>query len=645
MAGLSFLSYQNDSVKVMETNGEQKGGNKQRTRRRLVRSKGFRRHPKEGQRHYDWRKFSPDKCSLVQYLRWLVVGGAKFSRQSSGEFRSNLEGLADCLTLLRQYSNLYGMPSKGGIKDQEMIIREITRDLYAGGTFLWALEYIMQKVGEGLLGDKHVCFLLLPRRGLMSTSTSVTTSMFTITRGFDVGKMEAMEPIAVRLASFACNTSASANIPSHFPSPEEFSNARMGDTDDEDPMHDKSNVTPEETAKEILDLAAEANGVFFFVNSKGYENSVKDNAVDNFWIVTDEERELFTRLACIEAMEAIGKIDADKKRRYPSPLIIVFRVLASAGASGFWFGGSWIDMFIAGILAVFVAVIGQTDFLSKQERVVFEVIASFIVGLVSGLIALQWPDNTCFGAMALAGVLDILQGFRIVFAVIQIMSKYTVAGSADLLEGILFTGLIAYFLRFGQYAATSILSRGDEERLTYLECENGIDPYWYILFVPLAALSWSGLFTPSYGTLIPMCLFGCLGFGSNYALALTGVSEDINNFVSAAIVTFSAGLVSRFTGKQAVGNTISGLYVLLPGAYWVKSLYDGDVDGSFFTGIVVRATGIGIGAWTGTVLCSPTLLGVTRGLVSQQQQSNRNSTGRTRASDNFVGNANTMLVF
>jgi uncharacterized membrane protein YjjP (DUF1212 family) len=48
--------------------------------------------------------------------------------------------------------------------------------------------------------------------------------------------------------------------------------------------------------------------------------------------------------------------------------------------------------------------------------------------------------------MAIAGVVDILHGFRIVHAIIELMSRHTVVRGADFLEGAFCTGLIAYFL-------------------------------------------------------------------------------------------------------------------------------------------------------------------------------------------------------
>lgn len=67
-------------------------------------------------------------------------------------------------------------------------------------------------------------------------------------------------------------------------------------------------------------------------------------------------------------------------------------------------------MWIAGALAVLVAMIGSADFLNRAERLVYETLAGFIVGVTAGLVSLQWPNDTCYTAIALGGVLDLLQG-------------------------------------------------------------------------------------------------------------------------------------------------------------------------------------------------------------------------------------------
>jgi hypothetical protein len=138
-------------------------------------------------------------------------------------------------------------------------------------------------------------------------------------------------------------------------------------------------------AKMILHMASSAAGLFYFVNARGYQEDKTANPMDEFWVVSDDERELFSRLAAIEAMDMIKKIDAERKELYPWWTIALFRVFSSAGACAFWFGGSWGDMIVSGVLALVVASIGSASILSRQERIILEIVASFLVGLVSGM--------------------------------------------------------------------------------------------------------------------------------------------------------------------------------------------------------------------------------------------------------------------
>ncbi|CAB9513206.1 pheromone-regulated membrane protein [Seminavis robusta] len=582
---------------------------------------------------YKWNMYAPSTKDFGKFLRWTIVGGSRFSpEQTDEELQASLAGLAQCLNLMRDYLTHYGMPERGGPRDQEYVLREVVRDLYGGGCPLWALEPVMQKAAEGLTGQPNVNWQLYPRKAFVYNPSSGTTSMFRLDRGFNISKMSAMEGVAVRLASFASNVQGVSNIPARFPNPADFYKACKQS------VRNLGLRVPEESklARKILNLASRQQGLFYYVNSREYmggdtpildsSNSPKrptlHHAVEDFWIVTDEERELFSRLACQEALKHISIIDARQKDAAQKPLyspllIIVCRAVASAGACAFWFGGSWQDMIVAGLLAIVVNVIGTSSLLNKQERLLYEVVASFVVGLTSGLLALSFPEHMCFSAMAISGILDLLQGFRVVYAVIEIMSRHTVAGGADLLEGVLFTGLISYFLQFGSYTAASIL--GDARATEFAHCDHGLDPRFYILLVPLTCAAFAIMFTPNLRELPGMAFHGILAYCMNYGLAALGATSDLNYFVSASAVSLSAGLCSRFTGRQAVGNTVAGIYMLLPGAYLVSSIYSGDLDSSFFTDILKSAIVTGIGAWSGTILCSPTLLGTTRGLLWQQQ--------------------------
>lgn len=130
----------------------------------------------------------------------------------------------------------------------------------------------------------------------------------------------------------------------------------------------------------------------------------------------------------------------------------------------------------------------------------------------------------------------------LLLAIIEIMSKHTVAGGADLLEGILFTGLITYFLQNGAYVATSIYG-GEVE---FGVCSNGISEYWQFLLVPLSTISWAILFTPNPRELPAMAFHGTLGYCVSYGLHhVGGVPANLIMFLSASSISLSAGIFSR----------------------------------------------------------------------------------------------------
>jgi hypothetical protein len=370
--------------------------------------------------HYDWRDhWKGGNC--CNFVRFLLTGFAPNVKQSDDEVQDHLNGLARLISLLREYHERFGMPVKGGPRDHEYILREITKDLYLGGAPLWTLEPVMKKVAEGLTGKKGVDFFMLPRRAFIFAPSSGATSMFAISRGYDIQRLDAMEKVAVRLASYASNTQSVSNVPARLPKPQELRRAFRTES------VSGVQLCREEMSEEILNLASEAEGLFFFINSKQYKVAARDlnatsmeeksHELGEFWTVEDTTRELFSRLAAIEALDSIDKLDVERKPLYSYNTMVIFRFVSSAGACAFWFNGSWVDMIVSGLLAVMVGWIGASPLLSQQQRIIFEAVASFMVGFIAALISLYFPEHACFSAMALSGVLDILQGFRVVYAI------------------------------------------------------------------------------------------------------------------------------------------------------------------------------------------------------------------------------------
>ena len=603
------------------------------------------------QKQYSWKEFFPrlrssatttepsinTSAKLHQIIRWFMTGTAEYANESDVQAKQKFASLARLLILLRAYEeqNLDESSSdnknKGWIQQQQ-VISDITQLLYSSGTPSWVLEQVMERVTEGLTGKRGVQFFLLPRRCIIfdpptSGSSNSHINMFQMSSGFDIHKLGAVEQVAVRLASFASNTKSSERLSQslqNFPNRQELEQIKREELQRFN--QDKKIVS----ATEILDLASSTYGLFYFLNSPELRKAVNTSITttkyeadeeDPFWKVDDSTRGLFTKLATQEATRNLAELKLRDQNEvlYSPNMIRLFRIFSSAGACAMWFGGSVYDMVVSGILAVSVAYIG-TSYLRHMQRIAFEervlteVVASFFVGMVAGVLAIKWPDKFCFGAIAVASVMDLMQGFKVVYAVIEVMSKNIVTGASRILEGIMFTGLISYSLKFGlDFAFKRMMGGALPSAADYagmLNSVHGISDKFFPLILPFAATAWSGLFRPSYSDLPLMALHGMLA----YTLNRVGAPM----FVAAMCVTFSAGIISRFTGREALGNTLAGLYALVPGAYMVQALLSPSRV-NFIESVLFSAATIGLGGWTGSILCSPTMLGKSSWSFSRQR--------------------------
>ncbi|KAL3901371.1 MAG: hypothetical protein SGARI_006086, partial [Bacillariaceae sp.] len=281
-------------------------------------------------------------------------------------------------------------------------------------------------------------------------------------------------------------------------------------------------------AKEILNLASSTYGLFFYANSPQFQEAARNadaaapDRDDDFWQVDETMRDTFSRLAATEAAANLQRIRQEEKQIFSPGITSLFRIISSAGACAMWFKGGVADMAVSAVLAVTVAKIGSFFAhmqLAFEERMLVEVVSSFVVGLVAGLLSIQWPGTFCFGAIAVASIMDMLQGFKVVYAMIEIMSKNIVTGTTRWMEGIMFTGLISYSLKFGLDTAFRIVGKGAAHAnySSMLVCGDGINPVYFPLILPFAAVAWSGLFRPSIEDLPLMAFHGMLAFALSWA--------------------------------------------------------------------------------------------------------------------------------
>jgi hypothetical protein len=98
--------------------------------------------------------------------------------------------------------------------------------------------------------------------------------MFKLTPGYHIARMNAVEQLAVRLASFAGNTqSAERDNPSalRMPSKDELIQAKQKESREVIDILNRENPSSDELANGILNLASSTYGLFFFLNNQSFK--------------------------------------------------------------------------------------------------------------------------------------------------------------------------------------------------------------------------------------------------------------------------------------------------------------------------------------------------------------------------------------
>jgi hypothetical protein len=163
---------------------------------------------RDDRKAYPWKKFIPS-LNPIRFCGWLMKGFSPDSELPKAEVDKNIIKTARMLSLLREYKDRFGMPERGGVREQLWVLTELCTRLYASGTPLWVLKPVMSKAAEGLTGSRLVDFVLFTRSGFIYSPFNNTTASFSMERGFDMRMMTFAERILVRLASFASNARVS----------------------------------------------------------------------------------------------------------------------------------------------------------------------------------------------------------------------------------------------------------------------------------------------------------------------------------------------------------------------------------------------------------------------------------------------------
>ncbi|RCH79088.1 hypothetical protein CU098_000480, partial [Rhizopus stolonifer] len=176
-----------------------------------------------------------------------------------------------------------------------------------------------------------------------------------------------------------------------------------------------------------------------------------------------------------------------------SPLMLILGYIgSSAFVAPLFFNGSWTDCWVS---AIFGLCVGVLTYISEKMPM-FGNVFEMAITIPIAIITLALHPYVCFAAIALSAIVIALPGYSLTCSVMELAAKNLVSGTVHLVYALMYV----LFLAFGIGYGCSVW------RLAYPEfdinvlgtCEDGIDPYWTFLLLPLAIIAIGIVYGASY---------------------------------------------------------------------------------------------------------------------------------------------------
>ncbi|KAI0602679.1 hypothetical protein F4775DRAFT_588252 [Biscogniauxia sp. FL1348] len=264
--------------------------------------------------------------------------------------------------------------------------------------------------------------------------------------------------------------------------------------------------------------------------------------------------------------EALSRLDAVMKAKdqWPVWLCVIMYGLASTSVSAF-FKARPIDLpviFVLGtLLGMLQLVIAP---ISKTYSTVFEVSAAILMTFLSRAIAsIRGGSLFCFSALTQSSIAMILPGWLVLSSALELHSKAIVPGSIRMVYAIIYS----LFLGYGITVGAALYGAIDPNATTETVCQNTLDTYWNLLFVPLYVLFTTFTVQAKLTQMPVMVAIAQAGYVVNfYTSRKFSASAPIAYTFGAFTIGVLANLYSRIRHGVAAIVLLPAVYVQVPGS-------------------------------------------------------------------------------
>ena len=317
---------------------------------------------------------------------------------------------------------------------------------------------------------------------------------------------------------------------------------------------------------------------------------------------------------------------------YNDHVKLLSRFFISASCAIMFYGGSWIDGAVGGILGMLTALTDEFSEKIPGITYVLPFINSLVVGLVGTLVD-RWVFNggnniagLCTKAYLLGGSVFQFPGLMITFAFLELYSGQTMYGATKLIHGICQASQIGFGLAMGYLL---VAEEADTPLSFEYGCSDSVDKVWDVIFIPLYTISLGIPLNSSMEQFIGSVISSIVAYVVYNGLDLMRLPIEIVPLFTAIALTTTSRLYAWFNGNEKpIVYTMMGLMMLTPGTMGVTgsfntSMGESVTDGLAFTmRMIIAGVSISVGVF---ITLIPNLSWCWHHMRSERSSSNLNN--------------------
>jgi uncharacterized membrane protein YjjB (DUF3815 family) len=264
--------------------------------------------------------------------------------------------------------------------------------------------------------------------------------------------------------------------------------------------------------------------------------------------------------------------------RYPKYSIPLFYMLASFTCAVSFYGGRWIDGFIAFLFGFFVyfleTLCGRIRGLTQIEGFLATTVISFVGFTLSKYVLTPLEIPHCPYAQIFGAIVWLLPGITLSISLLELYSSMIAYGSSRLLYGIAMSAQLGFGLGVGFSAANPKGGGVPDDLLSGCLAVNG-SPLTQLLLLLIASATFGMICNIEFKRIPGILLTSLVGF----LLASYTIVGSTSLILAAFGVTITARLYSYWIRRRYLLYIYGGLLVLVPGSVSVKGfigIWSGD---------------------------------------------------------------------